>query len=244
MATQNVIYFTAGPVATNAELLAIGKIVAATEQPYAVKVFNGIESPNYGAGKAPADLVAGTVPSAYTGTPILDPDNIPIGPPLPATSAIVANGGNVTVKNSAGTVTKTGVATVAASAISGVALEATEAIVSNAQAVTMQNSAGAAIAGTHPATVAAGVVSNVRLAATIAPVANAQNITMQNSAGTAIAGNHPATVAAGVVSNVRLAATVAAVANGAALVVPVTGTYATTATVAVANGVVTGITLS
>lgn len=36
----------------------------------------------------------------------------------------------------------------------------------------------------------------------------------------------------------------AAVANGAALTVPVTGTYTTTATIAVANGVITGITLS
>lgn len=109
--------------------------------------------------------------------------------------------------------------------------------------VAVVNSAGA---DSHDATatVTAGSLTNVKLAATVAMVDQGDTVTVQNSTGAAVAGTHTATVAAGVVSNVKLAATIAPVANGAALTVPVTGTYTTTATVSVANGVVTGIVLS
>lgn len=123
------------------------------------------------------------------------------GEPLPATSAILANGATVAVRNSAGADSHNGTAVVAASAVTGVNLGATVAMVDNADAVTVQNSAGTAVAGSHAAAVSAGVLSNVKLAPTIAPVVN----------GATFPG--------------------------------VTGT-GTTATITVANGVITGIALS
>lgn len=124
---------------------------------------------------------------------------------LPATSAVVANGGNVNVKNSAGTVTKVGVATVATSAITGVALAATEAIVTNAAAtVVVQNSAGAAITSAGVAAVAAGALSNVKLPATIAAVTTATKYNAVSVTGT---GNFATfTVANGVITAIVLSA--------------------------------------
>lgn len=157
--------------------------------------------------------------------------------------ANVNDGATIAVVNSAGADSHDGVATVAGVSLTNVKLAATVAMVDNTDTVAVVNSAGA---DSHNATaaVAAGVVTNLVLPATVAFVDNADTVTIQNSAGAAVAGSHTATVAAGVVSNVKLAATVAPVSNGAALTVPVTGTYATTATVSVANGVVTGIVLS
>lgn len=198
--TSKIIYFTAGPVATAAEKIAIDKLNAIAEAPYSVYTRNAVGGFKYGAGKESADYVAGTIPSDYNGVPVIDPDNPP-EPTLPATDAVVSNGGTVVVKNSAGTVSKNATATVASNTLSDVKLAATEAIVSNGGSVVVQNSAGTAVAGTHTATVASGAVSNVKLAATIAPVAN----------GATVAG--------------------------------VTGT-GTTATITVANGVITGIALS
>lgn len=122
-------------------------------------------------------------------------------------------------------------------------LPATDAIVSNAEVVSITNSAGA---DGHNATaaVAANAITSLKLAATVAMVDTADAVVVHNSAGAAVAGAHVAEVAAGVLSDVKLAATIAPIANGAALVVPVTGAYVTTATVTVANGVVTGIVLS
>lgn len=164
--------------------------------------------------------------------------------PAPGGGAEVNDGDTVAVVNSAGADSHNATATVNTGSLTNVKLAATVAMVDQGDSVTMQNSAGTAIAGTHSATVTAGALANVKLAATVAPVTNSQSVTIQNSAGTAVAGTHAATVAAGVVSNIKLAATVAPVVNGAALTVPVTGTYTTTATISVANGVVTGIVLS
>lgn len=115
--------------------------------------------------------------------------------------------------------------------------------INNGDTVAVVNSAGAD-SHNSTATVTAGSLTNVKLAATVAMVDQSDTVTIQNSAGTGVAGSHTATVTAGVLANVKLAATIAPVANGAALTVPVTGTYTTTATVSVANGVVTGIVLS
>lgn len=126
------------------------------------------------------------------------------GPSLPATQALVSNGGNVNVKNSAGTVTKVGVATVAANAISGVALPATSAIVDSGSAPVMQNSAGTAIPGTSVRTVAAGAESNIKLPATVAPVVNGVKINAVSVTGT---GNFATiTVANGVITAIVLSA--------------------------------------
>lgn len=196
---QKVIYFTAGPVATTDEKADIVALNTLAEAPYVVSVLNGSADFNYGAGPQEADLVAGTIPDEYSDVPTIDPDNPP-GPVLPATDAIVSNGGTVVVKNSAGTVSKNGTATVAANAVTGIALAATEAIVSNAANVVIQNSAGTAVAGSHAATVAAGVVSNVKLASTIAPVANGATVANVTGAGTTAT----ITVANGVITGIAL----------------------------------------
>lgn len=70
-----------------------------------------------------------------------------------------------------------------------------------------------------------------------------QNVAVRNSAG-ADSHNATAVVTGGALTGVNLAATVALVDNADALVVPVTGTYATTATFTVAAGVITSIALS
>lgn len=126
-------------------------------------------------------------------------------PTQPATQATVSNGGNVPVKNSAGTVTKTGVATVAANAITGVALPAASAIIDNAAAnVVVQNSAGAAVSSAGVAAVAAGALTSVRLPATIATVANAAKVNAVSVTGT---GNFATfTVANGVITAIVLSA--------------------------------------
>lgn len=89
-----------------------------------------------------------------------------------------------------------------------------------------------------------GAVANVRLPSRADAVVNGQSCPVQNSAGAA-QHNATATVGSnGVLSSLRLAATAAIVDDAQALTVPVTGTYTTTATLTVANGVVTGIVLS
>jgi len=123
-------------------------------------------------------------------------------------------------------------------------LPATQAIVSNAASVTLLPATGTTPAqGTATAAVATNALTGVRLAANRVAITTAATAPVQNSAGAAI-GTGTITVATNAISHVRLPATVAGVSNGAALTVPVTGTYTTTATLSVANGVVTGIVLS
>lgn len=196
---QKVIYFTAGPVTTTDEKADIVKLNNIAQAPYQISVLNGSADFNFGAGPQEADLVAGTIPDEYEDIPEIDPDNPP-GPVLPATDAIVSNGGTVVIKNSAGSVSKNGTATVAANSITGIALAATEAIVSNASNVVIQNSAGTAVAGSHAATVAAGVVSNVKLASSIAPIANGATVANVTGTGTTAT----ISVANGVITGIAL----------------------------------------
>lgn len=233
---QRIVFFTAGPTATADELTAIGKLNTAAEKPYEVLVANGAANSKYGETNRliPCDFVAGAIPTIYDAIDEIDPDN------LPGAGPTVADGQSVSVRNSAGADAHTGTAVVTDDAFTGVNLAATVAMIDNADSVTIKNSAGTAIAGTHAATVAAGVLSNVKLAATVAPVVNAASVPLQNSAGAA-KGNGTVAVAAGVVTSVRTPATSAIVANGDT--VPATGT-GTTATLVIANGVVTGVTLA
>lgn len=124
--------------------------------------------------------------------------------PVDPLKAVVSNGGNVSVKNSAGTITKVGVATVGASAITGVALPAASAIVDNAASVIAQNSGGGQITASAVASVAAGVVSNVRLPATAFGVAHGSKVAVGNVTGTGTFGTF--TVAGGVITGIVLSA--------------------------------------
>lgn len=97
--------------------------------------------------------------------------------PLPATQAIVSNGGTVPVRNSAGADSHNATAVVAAGALSGVNLAATVAMVDNSDAVPVLPAAGTTPAqGNATAAVAAGVITGVRLPATSAVVTNGQVI--------------------------------------------------------------------
>lgn len=91
---------------------------------------------------------------------------------LPATSAVVANGDAVPMKNSAGSKTVSGTAAVASGAVSGVSLPATAAIVDSTVLPVIQNSAGTTVPGTNARNVAAGLETNVRMAATVGVVVN------------------------------------------------------------------------
>lgn len=130
-------------------------------------------------------------------------------------------------------------------AIDGAApLPPTQVVVSNGDSAALLPASGTTPSqGTVTAAVAGSVLTGFRLPATAVRVNTAATAPVQNSAGAAI-GTGTITVAANAISNIRLPATVAGVTNGAALTVPVTGTYTTTATVTVAGGVVTGIVLS
>lgn len=77
MPTKKIIYFIAGIQPTTAEQAAIDKLNAVNIHAYDVKVFNGKANPNYGYGKRACDYVAGTVPTAYNGIPVLNPNSIP-----------------------------------------------------------------------------------------------------------------------------------------------------------------------
>lgn len=89
------------------------------------------------------------------------------------------------------------------------------------------------------------------LPTTSAIVVNASTVPVQNSAGAAI-GTGTVTVAASAVTNVKLPATVAGVSNAGVVTVPITFVTARTAgatatvaaTVTVANGVITAISIA
>ena len=166
---------------------------------------------------------------------------------IPQGATVVQNTNNIVVRESNGTTVVSSLcpANVTANTLNYVTLPATIATAVGGATVPggVVNSAGG---DTHPATytVVGGKVTNVKItAATTALVDQADTVSVQNSVGlNGIGGT--AQVAAGVITSVRLPAASAAISNGAALNVPVTGTYTTTATIAIANGVITGITLS
>lgn len=214
--TQKIIYFTASAVASEQELADIAALNTMAEPPYLVQVSNasipaGLGKDGSGADITEAcDFVAGTIPAAYSGVAEFDIDNPP-APELPADQAVVSNGGTVPVTNSAGAAIGNATATVAANAVSRVALPATIAAISNGGTVTVQNSAGAAVAGSHASTVANGALSYIRLAATIAPVA-AGNQTIVDAAGKSSTATR--TVSAGAIGTTTLAGTDCIVKNG------------------------------
>lgn len=170
------------------------------------------------------------------------------GATLPGTTTTLTHAASVAVRESDGTTIVTGAgatATVSANTLNYITLPAGIAAAGAGASVPggVVNSAGT---DSHPATftVAGGKVTNVKLtAATTAVVDQSDTVSVQNSAGANGIGS-VVHVANGAVTAVRLPASSAAVSNGAALTVPVTGTYTTTATIAIANGVITGITLS
>lgn len=90
---QRIVYFTEGPVASEAEETEIAEIASVIEKQFELAVFNGAANANYGAGQAAADYVAGTVPAGYSDEetyPVFDPASPPFV--LPATNAIVVDG--------------------------------------------------------------------------------------------------------------------------------------------------------
>lgn len=164
---------------------------------------------------------------------------------LPTTQAIVADGqSNLPVKNSAGTVSTTGTASVSGSAVQGIALPATQALTANGGTVAVANSVGG-FQDNATTVVANGALGSVQLPATTTTIKNNANVQVQNSAGTVISSSCPAAVGSGVLSNVKLPSTVAAVTNAVKQTLPaITGTYTNGYTFTVTNGVITAIVAS
>ena len=95
--TKKILYFLAGEVATTEEKADIAALMAITDKPYEVGVRNTLQSQAYGAGIEHADMVAGTIPTAYSnaGTyPVADPDNPP-PPPVAADQVVITSGAAV-----------------------------------------------------------------------------------------------------------------------------------------------------
>lgn len=62
---QKIIFFLAGPTATENELAQIALLNAMTAAPYEVKVRNTLQSASYDDAIEACDLVAGTIPTAF-----------------------------------------------------------------------------------------------------------------------------------------------------------------------------------
>jgi len=114
----------------------------------------------YGGGVIPADYVCGTIPAAYRSTstgspiyPVLDPDAPPAADNLPATQAIVNDGGTLTVGGATITLT------VADNEVTDVSLPATKCVVAHGQVINI--TAG----GTVTLTVAGGAITGAVYAA-------------------------------------------------------------------------------
>jgi hypothetical protein len=193
---RKVIYFIAGVVPTAPELAAI----AAIEGQIFIRNASDATATRYGAKIEPCDAVAGApIPTAYNGKPVATPNDAS----LPATSAVLANGATVSLRNSAAGDAHPGTAVVAANAVTGINITAaTTAFVDNADAVSVRNSAGT---DPHPGTavVAAGLITGVNLAATVAMVDTGDALT-----GVAPTGTYTSTVtftvAAGVITAITL----------------------------------------
>ena len=146
---KRIIFFQAGPTATSGEIAEIEAINRMAVSPYELIVMNASESTLYGAGNAPADYVAGTIPTAYAEVTEFDYTDPP-DPVLIATKAIVADEA-VLDTDDGGTVT----VTVAENAITG--LEYTAA------ATSILLDTGAVInidgGGTVTLTIAGGVIT-------------------------------------------------------------------------------------
>lgn len=141
------------------------------------------------------------------------------------------------------TVDKAGETLVSALAATGSATPDNQVIVSNDATGKVTNNTGKQnITGTLQ--VKDGALKQVVLPAATTMVSNTDAVTIADSANNkTVAGS--AVVADGAVSCVAAPATAAIVTNGQALIgVAPTGTFANTVTFAVANGVITGITLS
>lgn len=163
---------------------------------------------------------------------------------VPEGSAVVEDGASVNVLNFNASVTKAAIAEVDTDTDTvQLRFPATIGMKANNESISVQNVNGAAGLTSTAYVDTNGVLVAARLPATAAVLQNNNNVQIRNSAGTAI-GNATFAVSSGAITYGSLPATIAGIANGAALTVPVTGTYTTTATFTVANGVVTGIALS
>lgn len=127
------------------------------------------------------------------------------GAPVDPLVAQVANASTVPVKNSAGTVTKTGTATVAGSAVTGVALAATSAIVDNVADVTVKHFNGSVVASSGVlAEVASGGLVSVKMPTGRALITTAVKLPVGAVSGTGTFGTF--TVAAGAITGIVLSA--------------------------------------
>lgn len=106
---KRILFFCAGINPTNDEKAAIAKFNSVADKPYEVIVLNGAANAKYGETDRliPCDFVAaasgGAVPDIYSEIEGIDADEIPLQG-YPATQALVSDGGQLNVSNSAGDV--------------------------------------------------------------------------------------------------------------------------------------------
>lgn len=156
-----VLYFTAGPIPTTQEKADIAALNAFAVAPFDIGVRNALAVGASGVSVEAADYVAGTPPAPYDDDqvyPLFDPENPPAGS-LPATSAVVSNGGVIPIKNSAESVTEDGTLTVEAGQVVEAKLAATFAIVETAAVFDGVTGAGANTRATI--TIADGVITAI-----------------------------------------------------------------------------------
>lgn len=164
---------------------------------------------------------------------------------LPATSAVVANGGTVNVENSAGALDSPATAVVAANVLTSVKLGSTKTILTQGDTVTITDSNGTP-ASTGTATVAAGVVTNVAITSPTSAIAvHGDATTVQDVTGATVATTGVTlVVAAGVLTGAKLGSAQQVVANTVKRAVGTVSGSGTFGTFTVVNGVITGIVLS
>lgn len=167
--------------------------------------------------------------------------------PLEDNQTVLSDGDSVSLLRSNNTATGiTTTAEVSGGALTGTALPESSAVISQSALVTLRTNNGTLITGANQGTaqVVGSDLSSVRLGVNMGAVVAGNSITVRNSAGASVStGTVSVSTGTNVVS-AALPATAAVATNGQALTVPVTGIYTNTATITVANGVITGITLS
>ena len=164
-----VIYFTADETPSTEEKADIASLALLGVAPFDIAVRNSKQVGASGAMVEAADYVCcvsgGTLPAPYDDAEdfaVFDPANPPASG-LPATSAIVSNGGTINVDNSAETVNKNATATVAGGVITKLKLASTVALVTHGDTKTDVTGAGANTVATI--SVVAGVISAISCAA-------------------------------------------------------------------------------
>lgn len=202
--------------------------VVTDAQPIQINGYNGSLVTNNGTVAVVADSGTATIklPSGIVG--VGNGNTIRVGTTSNTTPDI--HDANVTIVD--GVITRTTLASTAT------------AFLDNNDTVNLQNSQGTAVGNAATALVSGGVITAMRAPSSTALVVASTRPTIQNSAGTVTVTGSVPTITNGAIANIKLPATHAVVTAGSYTTIPVTGAFTTTVAFTVADGAITGITLS